>query len=168
MPDRSGSLQATDLGLRPGAFGLSRAAYALSGAAADAYLAAELATTPPRRIQAALHDAVVHTCRQAADALGCGELDVAAERLRRARAVVLHLQAALRPGGSGDSRRELADLYRHVHARLVEAGEYRKREAVDEAVRLLERGRAVLSAVAEAATAAGDAAEPVQCGEWLG
>ena len=116
-------------------------------AAAEAYLATEVATAPPRRLQGVLYDAAIRICRQAVEALDAGQVDRADQRLGRARTIVLHLEAALPTGAAPEASAELATLYREVHRRLIEAGRYRTRETVQESIHLLHHRRPVVAAV---------------------
>ena len=155
-----------------------------SAVAAAAYVATELATTPPQRLQMVLYDSAIRMCRQAVEALDAGQLAHAAERLGRARAIIVHLQAQLGPtrhsqvtsgAGSGgpvhtqaapDLARELAELFRQVHRRLIEADYYRKRQTVEESIQLLHHRRGALTAFLHAASHG--AAGHVQASSWVG
>ena len=120
------------------------------GAVGEAYVAMELATAPPERLQAVLYDAAIRICRQAAEALGAGQVERAAELLGRARTIILHLQAALYARAAPSPPPELAELYEQVHRRLIEADYYRKRETVEESIQLLHHRRPALSAFLDA------------------
>jgi len=138
-----------------------------SAAAAEAYVATELATTPPRRLQTVLYDSAIRTCRQAVEALDAGQVAPAAERLGRARAIILHLQGELQTQAAPDLAHELADLFREVHRRLIEADYYRKRQTVEESIQLLHHRRGAMTAFIEAAASHG-ARGPVRTGNWVG
>ena len=117
------------------------------GQAADAYLATELATSSPHRLQAHLYDAAIRLCRQAAGALGDGQVDLAGRQLRRARTVVRHLRGAVQAGAALECADRFAALYEQVHRRLIEADYYRRRESIHESIELLDHERPAWSAL---------------------
>jgi flagellar protein FliS len=119
----------------------------LGGQAADAYLATELATSAPHRLQAHLYDAAIRLCRQAAGALTDGQVDLAGRQLRRARKVVRHLRGAVQTGATPEWADRFAALYEQVHRRLIEADYYRRRESIHESIELLDHERPAWSAM---------------------
>jgi len=137
--------------------------------AAEAYLTAQLVTTPPWRLQETLYDGAIRACVLAVHALDAGDADLAACRLRRARKIVQHLQGALSSCAGGPLGGQLAQMYDQVHRRLIEADFYRKREAVDESIQLLTYRRATLARFVEAIGRGGTIAAPASdAPSWIG
>lgn len=140
-----------------------------SGGPAEAYRASEYLTATPPRLAELLYDAATGLCEQAVEALDAGELDSAADRLARARRLVGRLQRSLGPdeGGGGEMVR-LRRFCQDVHARLIEADHYRRREAVIETISILAYERpGWLAAVRRADRADRLPARPAGAG-WIG
>lgn len=139
-----------------------------SGPAA-AYLAAELATAPPRRLAELLYDGAIRLCRQAMDAFDADDIGLAAERLARARQIVRQLQTYLPADGAAPAAEDLAAAYRQVHRRLIEAGFYRSRQAIERTLSLLVGRRRAWDAFLSAAGGRGGRiAARASTADWIG
>jgi flagellar protein FliS len=106
-----------------------------------AYLEIDLATATPRRLWMLLYDGAVRLCRQAMAALDRSDVQSAADMLARARAILRQLQAVLRCRADPALRQALAGLYDQAHRCLIDADFYRRREAVNQAISLLDYQR---------------------------
>jgi len=114
-----------------------KVAYLPDAGPAGAYLATELVTATPHRLRELLYDGAIRLCRQAVAALDAGDVERSADRFARARCVVQHLQASLGAADATPASRRFADLYEQVHRRLLEADFYRKREAANQTILIL-------------------------------
>jgi flagellin-specific chaperone FliS len=112
---------------------------------AGAYLATELATTPPKRLRAALIDAAVRCCRQAVEALDADDPERARRRLDRARHLLRQLRDTLDAPRDEGARRAF-ELHAHVDRMLTEAGHYARRRTVLDTLDVLSSRRSVLTA----------------------
>lgn len=140
----------------------------LSADAAGAYRIGRYVTATPRRLAELLHDAAMRLCEQALAALDGGELEWAADRLGLALRIFERLSDSLAALPGRDARR-LRDLCEQVRCRLIEAGCYRRREAVAEAISLLAEHHGGWSAgVAAAMGAGGHRADAAPRGDWIG
>jgi len=104
---------------------------------ADAYRATQRATAPPRRLAELLYDAAIRLCREALDAFDADDFTRAGERLTRAQEIVHQLQTRLRGGVRTGIAARLVDACGQVNGRLVEAGFYRSRQAIEQTLAML-------------------------------
>ena len=104
---------------------------------AEAYRATRRATAPPRRLAELLCDAAIRLCREALDAFDADDVTLAGERLTRAQEIVHQLQARLRGGAATGATGRLVDACGQVHCRLVEAGFYQSRQAIEQTLAML-------------------------------
>jgi flagellar protein FliS len=103
---------------------------------AAAYRQSEFLTATPRRLAELLYDGAVRSCRQAVEALDEGDCERARERIGRAVQIFRQLQDSVEPlSAAADA--EFRRFCRDVHARLIEADHYRRRETLAEAIALL-------------------------------
>jgi flagellar secretion chaperone FliS len=107
-----------------------------AGSPAEAYRATQRATAPPRRLAELLYDAAIRLCREALDAFDADDFTRAGERLTRAQEIVHQLQARL-GGAPAATAGPLVDTCGQVRCRLVEAGFYRSRQAIEQTLAML-------------------------------
>lgn len=105
---------------------------------ARTYLQTEAATAAPRKLQLMLYDSASRLARRALAALDDGDDRTAADLLLRAGRIVLGLTGPMQSPAAPASCEDFARLYGLVRRRLIEAGYYRRREALHEAIRLLD------------------------------
>ena len=103
---------------------------------AAAYRQSEFLIATPRRLAELLYDGAVRSCRQAVEALDEGDFERARERIGRAVGIFRQLQDSVEPL-SAAAEEEFRRFCLDVHARLIEADHYRRRETLDEAIALL-------------------------------
>ncbi|HUT60845.1 MAG TPA: flagellar export chaperone FliS [Phycisphaerae bacterium] len=114
---------------------------------ARAYLETEAATAAPHKLRLMLYDSASRLARRALKALDDGDDRAAADLLLRASRIVLGLVGPLRSAAAPAPCENLARLFGLVRRRLIEAGYYRRREALREAIRLLDFCRPALGAL---------------------
>ena len=136
---------------------------------AGAYLAAELGTAPPRKLQVLLYDQALKLCRRAAAAMADGDGGAAAKLLRRAREIVEQLEGHLLGETPGEAIEELSRLYRVLLGRLMEAELYGRAGAVHRTVTLMSCYRPAWTELVRAASEAGsERAGRAQEAGWVG
>ena len=123
-----------------------------SGGVALAYQATERFCATPERLGILLYDGAISLCRQAISALDDGDVELAGDRLAKARQSVHQLRHSLRSADVTSDQQRFSDLYEQVHRRLVEADFYRRREAVSETISLLNCRRPAWSQFAQKLT----------------
>ncbi len=101
-----------------------------ASAPASAYLAADIVTATPQRLEVLLFDSAVRMCRRAMNAIEAGDFEEAGDLLKRAGDIVAHFRETAEVAADP----ELAELLGEVGRRLVEAGFYRRREDVKAAI----------------------------------
>ena len=134
-----------------------------------AYLATSLRTATPQRLAMLLYDGAIQLCRRALVSLEAGQVDVAADALKRAGRIVRQMQASLPDDVESRLRRELWDLCEQLHERLIEADFYHRREAIGESLFLLSRQRTAWALYANSLPVgpdAGGASRTDRC--WVG
>ena len=151
MPDRDYDIQLTgefydgDSRLCP-----TGGAFCRDTGVAWAYMSADIAGAGPQRLRMLLYDGAIRLSRQAMAALDDGDVELAADRLARARASIRRLRDSLHADEGRSDRQRFVELYRQVHHRLIEADFYRRREGINETISLLNCGRAAWSEFAQA------------------
>ena len=139
-----------------------------AGSAAAAYRLRDHQTATPRRLAELLYDAATRLGRRAVEAMDDGDLDLAADRLGRARGILRQLIQAL-PHDAGRDVGRLADFCKDVLTRLTEAEHYRRRESAVEAIGLLTLRRDDWSTGAWRCLARDRAcAHPAPSADWIG
>ena len=108
-----------------------------ASAPASAYLAADIVTATPQRLQILLFDSAVRLCRRGLETIDCGAFDEASGLLKRAGEIIRHFREATEI----EDNLELAGLLGEVYRRLAEAGFYRRREDIRAAIVQLDTRR---------------------------
>jgi len=137
-----------------------------AGSPAEAYRATQRATAPPRRLAELLYDAAIRLCREALDAFDADNFTRACERLTRAQEIVHQLQARLRGGAPAATAGPLVDTCGQVHCRLVEAGFYRSRQAIEQTLAMLVERRSAWGQ--DLALAMGKSPDAAESSGWIG
>ncbi len=133
---------------------------------AEAYRATQRATAPPRRLAEVLYDAAIRLCREALDAFDADDFTLADERLTRAQEIVHQIQAHLGGSTRTATTGQLIDTCGQVHCRLVEAGFYRSRQAIEQTLTMLVERRSAWGR--DLAPAAGREAGTSGPAGWIG
>lgn len=112
-----------------------------ASAPASAYLAADIVTATPQRLEVLLFDSAIRMCRRALDGIDGGDFDEAGDLLKHAGEIVTHFRETTEIADDP----ELTELLGEVGRRLVEAGFYRRREDIKTAIAQLDTRRDEIS-----------------------
>ncbi len=106
------------------------------------YQRAQVESASPTRLVVLLYEGAIRFCRIAQQAMRNQEWETQNTNLVRAQRIVGELLASLNRGGGGDVASNLANIYAHMLAELVEANLYDKPEKLDHVLSLLSEMRA--------------------------
>ena len=105
------------------------------------YLKSAVMTASPEKLQLMLYDGALRFGRQARDALVAKNFEVSCEKLIKTQQIVTALEDGLRPEVNPSLCRQMADLYRFIFARLVDANTRHSVSSLDEALQIMEHQR---------------------------
>jgi flagellar protein FliS len=105
--------------------------------APDNYLATEVMTAPPQKLQLMLIEAAIRFAEQARAKWHTAEDDQAAAALSRAQQIVGELLSSLNHDVDPELVRKVASVYLFVFRRLMEANYQRSESKLDDALRVL-------------------------------
>jgi flagellar protein FliS len=112
--------------------------YHMSPFARDSYLATEVKTAAPQRLQWLLVDAALRSANRAGEFWRQGRDDLAIEALVHAQSVVGQMLAGIDRDSGGELAVRVSAIYEFIFRALVKAGRGRDQESLAEAVRILE------------------------------
>lgn len=109
-----------------------------AGAAREQYLAAEVMTAPPQKLQLLLIEGAMRFCNLGLAKWEQGDGEAAGEALTRAQGIVTELIAGVRPDHDRELARKAASVYLYLFRTLVEAHLRHDADKVRDALRVLE------------------------------
>ena len=110
----------------------------MQAAAREQYLAAEVMTAPPQKLQLLLIEGAMRFCNLALAKWEQGENECAGDALTRAQGVVTELIAGVRPEHDRELARKAASVYLYLFRTLVDAHLHHDAGKVRDALRVLE------------------------------
>jgi len=125
------------------------------------YLRESVLTATPEQLQLMLYDGCIRFARQARDALAARDYEKSHDRLCRAQAIIVEMEAGLRREVNPELCGRLASIYGFLYRKLVEAGIRKDLAALDDALKVLEIERGTWELLVERANVArADQASP--------
>jgi flagellar protein FliS len=112
--------------------------FATGSSARDTYLATEVTTAPPQKLQLMLLDAALRHGRKAREAWREGREEEASESLIRCQDIVSSLLGGMNPEHDRELARRVAGVYLFIYRSLTEANFNRDAKKLDEALSILE------------------------------
>jgi len=114
----------------------------MQAAARETYLATEVMTAPPQKLQLLLIEGAMRFCNLALSRWEQGDQEAAGEALTRAQGIITELIAAVRPEHNRELARKAASVYLYLFRTLVDAHLRHDAQLVRDALRVLdvERG----------------------------
>ncbi len=106
-----------------------------------AYLRNAVMQAAPEQLQLMLYDAAIRNAMQAKDAITAGDFECSYEKLSKAQAIVIEMQAGLRPEVNEQLCEQMSALYNFIHRKLVDACVHRETAPIDDALTILNRER---------------------------
>ena len=113
----------------------------MESAATKTYLAAEVMTAPPQKLQLMLIDAAIRSAERARAMWRAGEHEEAGEALVHAQEVIGEMLAGLNQEAAPNLIKKVASVYVFVFRSLVEANLHRDQQKLDDAIRVLRTER---------------------------
>lgn len=110
----------------------------MNQAARDNYLATEVATAPPQKLQLMLIEGAIRFALQGQDHWRAGDEGAAAEAISRSQQIVSEIIAGLNPEHDAELVRQVASVYLFVFRALLAAQLEQSEERLQEALRVLE------------------------------
>lgn len=107
-------------------------------AARENYLATEVMTAPPQKLQLLLIEGAMRFCNLALARWDQGDQEAAGEALMRAQGIVTELIAGVRPEHQRELARKAASVYLYLFRTLVDAHLRHDAQLVRDALRVLE------------------------------
>lgn len=95
-------------------------------------------TASPEQLQLMLYDGVIRFARQGRDALLAQDYETSYEKLSRAQAIIVEMEAGLRHEVNPELCGRMAAVYGFLYRKLVEASIHKDPTAVDDALKVLE------------------------------
>jgi flagellar biosynthetic protein FliS len=120
-----------------------------SSTARDNYLATEVKTATPQRLQLLLIEAALRLANRARQYWQQGRDDLALGALVNAQAVVAHMLAVIDREAAGDLAQRVSAVYAFIYRSLVKAGHRHDEKGLADAVRILEIERETWRLVCE-------------------
>jgi flagellar protein FliS len=109
----------------------------MNPAAPESYLATQVLTAPPQKLQLMLLDAAIHTCRRTQEYWRKEEIGPAGESLLQAQNILGQLLAGLDYESNSDLVKKVAGVYLFIFRSLVEAGLERNEQKLEAALNVL-------------------------------
>jgi len=110
----------------------------MQAAARETYLATEVMTAPPQKLQLLLIEGAMRFCNLALSRWEQGDQEAAGEALTRAQGIITELIAAVRPEHNRELARKAASVYLYLFRTLVDAHLRHDAQLVRDALRVLE------------------------------
>lgn len=110
----------------------------MNDTAPNSYLRDAVMTASPEQLQLMLYDGVIRFARQGRDALLAQDYETSYEKLSRAQAIIVEMEAGLRHEVNPELCGRMAAIYGFLYRKLVEASIHKDATAVDDALKVLE------------------------------
>ncbi len=105
---------------------------------ANPYLRNSVLTASPEQLQLMLYDGAIRFARQGKDALVANDYETSYERLSRAQAIIIEMEAGLRHEVNPELCERMAAIYGFLYRKLVEASVRKDPSAIDDALKILD------------------------------
>ncbi|MCH7812584.1 MAG: flagellar export chaperone FliS [Planctomycetes bacterium] len=105
---------------------------------ANPYLRNSVLTASPEQLQLMLYDGAIRFARQGKDALVANDFETSYERLSRAQAIIIEMEAGLRHEVNPELCERMAAIYGFLYRKLVEASVRKDPSAIDDALKILD------------------------------
>lgn len=109
-----------------------------TAAAREHYLAAEVMTAPPQKLQLLLIEGAMRFCNLAVARMEQGDNEAAGEALTRAQGVVTELIAGVRPEHNRELARKATSVYLYMFRTLIDAHLQHDLGKINDVLRVLE------------------------------
>lgn len=106
--------------------------------APNSYLRDAVMTATPEQLQLMLYDGAIRFARQGRDALVARDFETSYDKLSRAQAIIIEMEAGLRHEVNPELCGRMAAIYGFLYRRLVEASIQKDPVAIDDALKILE------------------------------
>ena len=110
----------------------------MQATARESYLATEVMTAPPQKLQLLLIEGAMRFCNLALARWEQGDQEAAGEALTRAQGVITELIAGVRPEHNRELARKATSIYLYLFRTLVDAHMRHDAQMVQDAMRVLE------------------------------
>ena len=111
-------------------------------------------TASPEQLQLMLYDGAIRFARQGGDALLAQDYETSYQKLSRAQAIIVEMEAGLRHEVNPELCGRMAAIYGFLYRKLVEASIHKDPAAVDDALKVLDIERETWVLLIERVTAA--------------
>jgi flagellar protein FliS len=107
----------------------------------NSYLRNAVYQATPEQLQLMLYDAAIRNASHAKEAIGAKDFETSFEKLSRAQAIIMEMQAGLRPEVNAELCDRTSALYNFIYRKLVDACVQRESAPIDDALRILKLER---------------------------
>ncbi|MCP4246932.1 MAG: flagellar export chaperone FliS [bacterium] len=104
----------------------------------NSYLRNAVLTASPEQLQLMLYDGAIRFARQGRDALVANDYEASYERLSRAQAIMIEMEAGLRHEVNPELCERMAAIYGFLYRKLVDASVQKDPSAIDDALKVLD------------------------------